>query len=70
MLLNARCILEGLAIKRKFEKGEIPESRVALLQKQVFLIEYKYYSRFDDIADIILFGWIFLFHETEFPCFP
>jgi hypothetical protein len=54
MLLNARCILEGLAIKRKFENGEIPESRVALLQKQVFLIEYKYYSRFDDIAEIIL----------------
>lgn len=54
MLLNARCILEGLAIKQKYRLGEVPESRVALLQKQVFLIEYKYYRRFDDIAEQIL----------------
>ena len=54
MFLNARCILEGMAIKRKFEKGEIPPNRIELLQKQVFLIEHKYYSRFDDIAEIIL----------------
>ena len=54
MLLNARCILEGLAVKRKYERGEIPESRIPLLQKQVFLIEHKYYRRFDDIAELFL----------------
>jgi hypothetical protein len=54
MLLNARCILEGLAVKRKYERGEIPESRMPLLQKQVFLIEHKYYRRFDDIAELFL----------------
>lgn len=54
MWLNARCVLEGLAIKRMNERGRIPPDGFELLQKQVFLIEHRYYSRFDDIAEMIL----------------
>ncbi len=54
MLLTARCFLEGLALKRMYQHGKISDWQVALLRRQVFLIEYKYYKDFDDIADKIL----------------
>lgn len=54
MLLSARCFLEGLALKRMYQHGKISDWQVALLRHQVFLIEYKYYKDFDDIADKIL----------------
>ena len=54
MLLTARCFLEGLALKRMYEKGKISDLQVKLLRKQVFIIEYNYYKEFDDIADKIL----------------
>lgn len=54
MLLTARCFLEGLALKRLYQKGEISDLQIELLRKQVHLIEYNYYKNFHDIADIIL----------------
>ena len=54
MLLSARCFLEGLALKRMYEHGNISDMQVNLLRHQVFLIEYKHYKNFDDIADKIL----------------
>lgn len=52
--LSSRCILEGFALKELCKRGEIDTLKEELLQKQVFLIEYKYYKEFDDIADQIL----------------
>lgn len=54
MLLTARCFLEGLAIKRMYDKGKISELQIELLRHQVHIIEYNYYKEFDDIADKIL----------------
>lgn len=54
MLQNVRCILEGLSMKRMFQAGDISEEKVNLLQVQEFLIEYRYYSRFTDILNLIL----------------
>lgn len=54
MLLTARCFLEGLALKRMYEKGKISDLQIELLRHQVHIIEYNYYKEFDDIADIIL----------------
>ena len=54
MLLTARCFLEGLALKRMYEKGNIGELQVELLRHQVHIVEYNYYKEFDDIADKIL----------------
>lgn len=52
--LNIRCIIEGLAIKQLNAQGKITIDMKKLLQKQVFLIEYKNYSQFSDISDKIL----------------
>lgn len=54
MFLTARCFLEGLAIKQMYLQGDIGEVQIELLKKQVFLIEYKVYKKFDDIAEKIL----------------
>lgn len=54
MLLTARCFLEGLALKRLYQKGQISNLQIELLRKQVHLIEYNYYKNFQDIADKIL----------------
>ena len=54
MLLAARCFLEGLAIKRMYEQKQITDLQIDLLRHQVNLIEYRYYSKFDDIASEIL----------------
>ena len=53
-LLAARCFLEGLAIKKMFERGKINDLQIELLRQQVHLVEYKYYKKFDDIARAIL----------------
>lgn len=52
--LSSRCILEGVALKELCKRGVIDSLKEELLQKQVFLIEYKYYREFDDIANQIL----------------
>ena len=52
--LSARCILEGLALKRLCQREVVGTVKEELLQKQAFLIEYKYYKNFDDIAEKIL----------------
>lgn len=52
--LSARCILEGLALKRLCQREVVGTVKEELLQKQVFLVEYKYYKNFDDIAEKIL----------------
>jgi len=54
MLQNVRCILEGLAMKRMYQRGDISQDQIDLLQVQEFLIEYRYYSRFPDMLDSIL----------------
>ena len=55
-LFNIRCMMEGLALKRMCQKGKISLIQEELLQKQVFLIEYRYYhnSYVEDILDEIL----------------
>lgn len=55
-LFNIRCMLEGLALKRMSQRGKISLIQEELLQKQVFLIEYRYYhnSYLEDILDDIL----------------
>lgn len=55
-LLNIRCIMEGLALKRICQKEEFSFLQEQLLQKQVFLIEYRNYSNpsLNDIRDNIL----------------
>lgn len=52
--LSARCILEGLALKRLCQREVVGTVKEELLQKQVFLVEQKYYKNFDDIAEQIL----------------
>lgn len=54
MLLTARCFLEGLAIKRMYENGNVSDLQIELLRHQVHIIEYNYYKEFDDIAEKIL----------------
>lgn len=51
-LMNIRCIMEGLALKRMYQKEKISSLQEKLLQKQLFLIEYHYYKN-PVIADII-----------------
>ena len=53
-LQNVRCIIEGFALKRMYTAGDIPNEKVELLQKQVFLIEYNEYKRFDFIDKILI----------------
>ena len=55
-LLAARCFLEGLAIKKKYKRGEISELQIELLRQQVFIIEYNHYKNFSDIAEVVLFS--------------
>lgn len=55
MMLNSRCIIEGLALKAMYDSGDISEEQTELLQKQVFLIEYNCYKRFADISESFLF---------------
>ena len=52
--LSIRCILEGLALKKICQREIVNTIKEELLQKQVFLIEYKYYKKFNDIAEKIL----------------
>lgn len=66
MLLTARCFLEGLALKRMYEKGKISDLQIELLRHQVHIIEYNYYKEFDDIADKILLPAC-LFSLIEYP---
>lgn len=55
-LFNIRCMMEGLALKKMYQKGKISSIQEELLQKQVFLIEYRYYhnSYVEDIVGDIL----------------
>ena len=53
-LQNVRCIIEGLALKRMYAAGAISTEQVELLQKQVFLIEYNEYKKFDLVDKILI----------------
>lgn len=44
--LNARCIIEGLALKKMIEKNNMPENALELLKLQDSLIEMKQYNKF------------------------
>ena len=53
-LQNVRCIIEGIALKRMYSAGDISTEQIELLQKQVFLIEYNEYKKFDLIDKILI----------------
>lgn len=55
MMMNSRCIIEGLALKAMYDSGDISQDQIELLQKQVFLIEYNCYKKFSDISQEFLF---------------
>lgn len=54
VFLNARCIIEGLALKEGFKNGSFNESNVALLMHQDSLIEYNQYKKFKNIYESFL----------------
>lgn len=54
IFLSARCFLEGLALKRMYQKGKITDLQIELLKKQVHIIEFNYYKDFKDISETIL----------------
>lgn len=49
MCLNARCIIEGLALKTMNENNNMPENAPKLLKYQDYLIEMKQYNKFSEI---------------------
>lgn len=49
MYLNARCIIEGLALKTMNENNDMPENALELLKYQDYLIEMKQYNKFSEI---------------------
>lgn len=49
MCLNARCIIEGLALKTMNENNDMPENALKLLKYQDYLIEMKQYNKFSEI---------------------
>ena len=51
-LMDIRCMMEGLTLKRMCQEGKISSLQEKLLQKQLFLIEYLYYKN-PVIADIV-----------------
>ena len=50
---NARCILEGLALKRLCAEKDFPPFQKELLQFQYAVIEKRCYKKFEDISEII-----------------
>lgn len=54
IFLNARCIIEGLALKEAFRSNYFDEFNLEFLKKQDALIEYKQYQKFKDIYDSFL----------------
>ena len=53
ILLNGRCIIEGLAIKAAYENKTINNINVELLKKQDAIIEYRQYKKFKEIMAIV-----------------
>ena len=51
-LMDIRCMMEGLTLKRMCQEGKISSLQEKLLQKQLFLIEYLYYKN-PVITDIV-----------------
>lgn len=56
IMLNSRCIIEGLAIKAMYDSGDISKEQIELLQKQFYLIEYNCYKQFSDISQTVQFS--------------
>ncbi len=54
VFFNARCIIEGIAIKRAFEKGYFGELNLELLYNQFYIIERNNYKKFKDCYDLFL----------------
>ena len=50
---NARCVLEGLALKRLCSKKDFPPFQKKLLQFQYAVLERRCYKKFEDITEII-----------------
>lgn len=53
ILLNARCILEGLALKKAYKDGDIDEFNIELLKRQDSLIEHKQYKKFKELMEYV-----------------
>ena len=53
--LNIRCIIEGLAVKKAFEKNYFTITNFNLLKVQAPIIEYHQYKEFQNILDECLF---------------
>lgn len=51
ILLNIRCIYEGLAIKAAYKNEKLDEFNLELLKRQDALIEYKQYKNFTEIYE-------------------
>lgn len=60
ILLNGRCIIEGLALKRMYSLGEISAEQLELFKEQYRLIEFRQYAKF-----IELDGKIFDFKQFQ-----
>lgn len=54
IFLNARCIIEGLALKEAFRSNYFDEFNLEFLKKQDALIEYKQYKKFKEIYENFL----------------
>lgn len=54
ILLNARCILEGLTLKKAYKDGDIDEFNIELLKRQDPLIEHKQYNRFKELMEHVV----------------
>ncbi len=54
IFLNARCVIEGLALKKAFETGYFNNVNLELLMEQDAIIEYKEYEKFRDYYHLFL----------------
>lgn len=55
LMLNCRCVIEGMAVKEMLKRGEISNKQIELLKFQYGLIEKKHYKKFIDIAPEAMF---------------
>lgn len=53
ILLNGRCILEGLALKSLYKNDGIDDFNVEFLKKQDSIMEYREYKKFKDIMELV-----------------
>lgn len=75
IFLNARCIIEGLAMKTACKNGYFENLSLDLIENQVSIIEYKQYKKFQECHDSSIipddlkekFNEALDFFQTAFP---